>query len=74
MLVYVDLPMKSGKFDLQSRLIEADSDPRLQSLPNILYQRQKPGHLRSAVPVNVSFISNEAIKPTTMNITRAEKA
>ncbi len=29
MLVYVDLPMKSGIFTSQLRLIEADSDPRL---------------------------------------------
>jgi len=42
MLVYVDLPMKSGIFALQLRLIEADSDPRLQ--PELLgFWRKKSG-------------------------------
>ena len=30
MQVYVDLPMKTGILETQSRIIQADSDPRLQ--------------------------------------------
>jgi len=57
MLIYVDLPIKPDIFEVQQRITQADSDPRLQSqsfgFPAEMQRRNpKNGRLPADLPAN----------------------